>query len=84
MAKNTHKQMIDVMTMLPSIAPGDINFADGNKQKQTYLTGFEAGVSLVMQYWKKGEDLDTALINIDSIKEMMMSNRSRAKEDSRR
>ena len=54
-----------------SIAVGELNFADGLKNKKVYLTGFEAGINVVMQYWKGGLDTTDAEKNLEYIKEMI-------------
>ncbi|MEE9353347.1 MAG: hypothetical protein V3U94_02870 [Candidatus Thorarchaeota archaeon] len=57
-----------------SIAVGELNFADGLKNKKVYLTGFEAGINVVMQYWKGGLDTIDAEENLEYIKDMIKKN----------
>ena len=68
----------DITLLDPStVAVGELNFADGLKNKRVYLTGFEAGINVVMQYWKSGIDTADAEQNIEHIKDMIKANASR-------
>lgn len=49
----------------------DLNFSDGAKNKKSYLTGFEAGVNLIMEYWLKGVEKGEVLDNLEQIKWVM-------------
>lgn len=68
----------DITVLDPStVAVGELNFADGTRNKRVYLTGFEAGINVVMQYWKSGIDTADAERNLEHIKDMIKSNASR-------
>jgi len=68
----------DITVLDPStVAVGELNFADGLKNKRVYLTGFEAGINVVMQYWKSGIGTADAEQNIEHIKDMIKANASR-------
>ena len=68
----------DITVLDPStVAVGELNFADGLKNKRVYLTGFEAGINVVMQYWKSGIDTADAEQNLEHIKDMIKANESR-------
>lgn len=68
----------DITVLDPStVAVGELNFADGLKNKRVYLTGFEAGINVVMQYWKSGIDTADAEQNLEHIKDMIKANASR-------
>ena len=56
---------------LPS-GPINLNFADGVQNKRVYLTGFEAGINLVMEYWTSGTDKNSAVDNLEKIKDLMI------------
>jgi hypothetical protein len=71
----------DVLLDPVDTAIGQVTFADGTKNKNIYLKGFEAGVNVVMEYWKKGIDENAAQENIDFIKEIIFSNGKNAKID---
>lgn len=69
----------DITVLDPStVAVGELNFADGLKNKRVYLTGFEAGINVVMQYWKSGIDTADAEQNLEHIKDMIKANSSRS------
>lgn len=69
----------DITVLDPStVAVGELNFADGLKNKRVYLTGFEAGINVVMQYWKSGIDTADAEQNLEHIKDMIKANASRS------
>ena len=55
------------------VALGQTIFADGTKNKNIYLKGFEAGVNVVMQYWKNGVDEAKARENLEHIKNALFS-----------
>ena len=68
----------DITVLDPStVAVDELNFADGLKNKRIYLTGFEAGINVVMQYWKSGIDTADAEQNLEHIKDMIKANASR-------
>lgn len=68
----------DITVLDPStVVVGELNFADGLKNKRVYLTGFEAGINVVMQYWKSGIDTADAEQNLEHIKDMIKANASR-------
>ena len=68
----------DIAVLDPStVAVGELNFADGLKNKRVYLTGFEAGINVVMQYWKSGIGTADAEQNIEHIKDMIKASESR-------
>lgn len=65
----------DITVLDPmSIAVGELNFADGVKNKRVYLTGFEAGINVVMQYWKSGLNASDAEQNLEHIKDLIRTN----------
>ena len=69
----------DITVLDPStVAVGELNFANGSNNKRVYLTGFEAGINVVMQYWKSGMDTADAEQNLEHIKDMIKTNANRS------
>jgi len=57
----------------PSVSIGEMSFAEGNRNKRSYVSGFEAGMKIVMEYWEGSVDIGIAKSNIEHIKELMGS-----------
>lgn len=64
---------IDTSIEPASFAVGQIHFAENSGNRKVYLTGLNAGINVVMQYWKNGLDAEAAEENLAHIKNTLVS-----------
>jgi hypothetical protein len=81
MPGGARKPMVDISISLPTVEVGGASYASGIREKKIYSQGFDAAVNLVMEYWKKGEDIEEAEKNIGFIKEMLFNNKTWGTEE---
>lgn len=73
---NQRSKVIDTSIEPASFVIGQILFADNSGSKKVYLSGLNAGIDVVMQYWKNGIGPDKAEENLNHIKETLVSSKN--------
>ena len=75
MGKGTNRlaTVVDTSIEPASYAIGQISFADNSGNRKVYLSGLNAGIDVVMQYWKNGTCSEQAEENLKHIKETLIA-----------